>query len=388
MIHAVNSRRLRAACALISLALLGCGGESVASESASVFWHTEERRVERHHLPPESHAKIATLALPEVRWTGEMAEPTVEERIAVGVFADGSVSFGPTRLELDALTVHEGVAELLAHEAVLGTFPTALAKNPPPHVEVYVDRSASWERVRSVLLFLALPPRGVRDIRLAAVRSDDARASVWIPVRVERYGGMRFYDALRYLPEWGARLNGLPVFAGGADPQREDYDWGYTYGRGLTRVTDPARGEDTLYLADVAVPTPGRLTDEHVVLRANWGWRAWARRGLWDPRRYRGMEIRVDLLVREAGRHSPPARGLKPVPAAYPLQAVDLIHADGLAARILAAEGVYLLFEPPSSLAPPAESSALPPGVVLLCVLGVVLAFASVFVGSRRAADS
>ena len=376
MIRAVIERLPLTFLFAVSCTLCACGGSTVEHKVTSTYWHAAARHVEARHLPARSHPDLVSIALPEVRWTGLRPEPTSAGRIAVGIYADGDVSFGATRLSIDAEGAEEGFRELRARwTAEQGVLSRLFAGDGTPRVEVYADRAASWERVRSVLLFLAMPPHGLFDVWFVVAGNDPVETPLHVPARV---GRVRWTDGVFACPDgprgWESMLAELPILPSDDDPDQHDYVWRGRWG-GRFFAGGGWEGEPpTLDLDGTVVTNPARLEDEEVVARANEAWSRWAAGTVWTLRRFRGMYVSVWSGDGEEKGDFPRVPGLAPVPAAYPLQGVDFAHVDGLAVRIELVPSVFLSLEPPPELARPPASPVLPIGVAVGCALVAVFA--------------
>ena len=363
-----------------SFAFTACGGDVAPQRPTPTWWHTEARHVEARLLPARSHPDLASIALPEVTWTGIRPEPTSATRLAVGVYADGTVSLGEIRLPIRAVEAEEGVSELRARwEAERGVLARLVPPDEVPRVEVYADRAASWEHVRSVLLFLALPPHGFVECRFVVARNDPREMPIHVLARLGQTGwSHRRWEG----PDWQSLLDRLPPLWTGPDPAEDEYVWRARYRGFLLGGGGRAEEPDVLSVDGEVVTTPARLDDERVVARANEVWAAWAQDTVWRLRRYRGMVVHVAPGGGRYAAGGSTARDLVPVPAAYPVQLVDLAHVDGLGVRTELVPGVFLSLDPPPAFARPPPDEALPVGVAGLCLLAAALAVASVFAGA------
>lgn len=391
MILAVSGR-LRSLSLLVlplgfACALVACGGKPPEESAIRPIWHVAQHHVARELLPAGSTPKLATLALPAVTWTGAHPEPSVRARLAVGVYADGSISFGDVVVRTGSAGVLAGADELASWwRAEHGPTARMVPGDASPQVEVHADRAASWDSVGSVLLFLARPPHGCTDFRLVAYREGTPGARVHLPLRVEQ-GMFRPDGELRvFIDEPGdlAWIEHLPPLP--RDPfDDERYVWGEQ--RIMLHEARQGRAEGTasLLLAGVRVPTPARLEDETVVGRANHLWKVLAEGSVWRLRRFQGVRLQVWSPAWLEEPDSWEAAVPPGVPAAYPVQVIDLAHVDGLAVRVELGHRVYATFDPPARFAVPRPGAVLPPWVAVLCLLGVVLAFVSDFAGGRAA---
>ncbi len=393
MIRGVIRPLLALACLSLLGVLAGCGSEERPDVGPGSRWHVGARHPQQAWLPRRAHPGLLAIELPELSWTGDRPETTSEERFAVGVYADGSLTLGDVRLTLAAQTAWDGLTELRAWWATRHGPDARLASGPAPlRVEVYVDRRASWDRVRSVLLWLALPPHELHDTHIVGIRSGERAPPLHVPVHVgwredEIVGSRSEGDAV---PEWLPLIPRLPPLS----PSEGDH--GHTswfFRLSFDRAPGLDRASEVLRLGDRVVPFPARLNDPSVVASANEAWAGWALSDAWA---YRGLPpLYLEVWWGEhLGGPEAADVGIGPgsdhVPAAYPLQAIDIAHVDGDPMRTQLAPLVYAEFEPPAAFvrSPP---PVVPTGAVVLSLLGIALAFGAVFAGappSRRDATA